>query len=208
MKLSEQATTFTRRHKRPFSEKLDDVLLDPVFGYFFLAVFLFLYFFTVFEVGSFFAALIEIPLEALAGTFAPLHDSQPFLWNTLNGAYMGLAGIAGIVLPYFLPLVFLSSLLEESGYMARIAFLADGIFHKIGLHGKSAVPFILGFGCSVPAIYASRMIERRRDRIVTGLLIPFIPCSARIAVIFSLAAAFAGPVWAIVNFFMLVWCCR
>jgi ferrous iron transport protein B len=84
--------------------------------------------------------------------------------------------------------------------MSRIAFLVDGLMHKIGLHGKSVIPFILGFGCSVPAIYATRMIENKTDRMVTGMLIPFIPCSARIAVIFALTAAFTGPLWAFIVF--------
>jgi ferrous iron transport protein B len=117
---------------------------------------------------------------------------------------MGLAGVLGIVFPYFLPLVFLTSLFEDTGYITRIAFLLDGIMHKIGLHGKSVAPFILGFGCSVPALYSTRMIENKRDRMITGVLVPFVPCTARIAVIFALTAAFAGPVWAIVVFFFVL----
>ena len=76
--------------------------------------------------------------------------------------------------------------------------------HRIGLHGKSVAAFILGVGCSVPAIYATRTLDSSRDRILTGILIPFVPCSARIAVIFALTAAFAGPLWAVVVFVFVI----
>ena len=118
----------------------------------------------------------------------------------MHGAVQGFIGIVGIVLPYFIPLVLLTAIFEETGYLSRVAFLIDGLMHKIGLHGKSVVPIILGFGCSVPAIYATRMIENPRDRMITAVLIPFVPCSARIAVIFALSAAFTGPFWAVVVF--------
>jgi ferrous iron transport protein B len=179
-------------------------LLHPVAGYFFLLLFFASYFFAIFLIGNFFTSILDVPIQKLGETFSPLASTQPFLWYSINGAYMGFAGVLGIVLPYFLPLVFLTSLFEDTGYITRIAFLLDGIMHKIGLHGKSVAPFILGFGCSVPALYATRMIENKRDRMITGVLIPFVPCTARIAVIFALTAAFAGPVWAIVVFFFVL----
>lgn len=200
MKISEEITSFRESRSRPMLDRFDDLLLHPVFGYMFLGLFFLMYFFLIFVIGDFLASLIEGPIDAVADTFAPLKQSSPFLWHTINGAYLGFSGVLGLILPYFLPLVFLTSIFEETGYMARIAFLVDGMMHKIGLHGKSVVPFILGFGCSVPAIYATRMIENKTDRIITGMLIPFIPCSARIAVIFALTAAFTGPFWALVVF--------
>jgi ferrous iron transport protein B len=117
---------------------------------------------------------------------------------------MGIIGAVGIVLPYFLPLVFLNSILEETGYMSRLVLLIDNLMHKVGLHGKSIIPFILGLGCSVPAIYATRMMANRRDRIISAILIPFIPCSARLTVIFALSAAFTGPFWVIVIFLYII----
>jgi len=204
MKIAERISTFTERKKRPFSEKLDDWLLHPIFGYAFLLSFFVLYFALIFIIGSFIGSMVDAPIQALAGLFAPLKLTQPFIWYSLNGAFMGFAGIFGIVLPYFLPLVFLTTIFEDLGYLSRVAFLIDGIMHKIGLHGKSVVPIILGFGCSVPALYATRLIDNKRDRLVTGVLIPFIPCSARISVIFALAAAFTGPMWAMVIFAYLM----
>ncbi len=198
MSISEQVTTYSKVRKAPLSEKFDNWLLHPIFGYFFVIAFFFIYFFTIFIVGDFFSKLSAPPLDWLSGQIDSLKNVNEFLWHTVNGAFLGFSGILGIVLPYFLPLVFLTSIYEESGYLSRVAFLVDGLMHKIGLHGKSVAPFILGFGCSVPAIYATRMIENKRDRIITSILIPFLPCSARIAVIFALSVVYAKPLWAIV----------
>lgn len=204
MSLAEKICKVKHSRKVPFMDKFDNLLLHPISGYFFLLVFFSLYFFTIFTVGSFLSSLSEGPLEFLANEILKLKSSNEFLYHTANGAFQGFAGIIGIVLPYFLPLVFLTSLYEESGYLSRVAFLVDGLMHRIGLHGKSVAPFILGFGCSIPAIYATRMIENKRDRIVTSILIPFVPCSARIAVIFALSAAFVGPLWAIAIFALVL----
>jgi ferrous iron transport protein B len=191
MKISENVCSYKERKTRAIDEKVDDYLLHPIFGHFFLVIFFILYFFLIFIIGNGLAGLVEAPLQYLSDLLAPIKEYNEFLWFSINGAYLGFSGIIGIILPYFLPLVFLTSLFEETGYLSRIAFLMDGIFHKIGLHGKSVVSFVLGFGCSVPAIYSTRMIENRRDRAIAAALIPFIPCSARIAVIFALTAAFA-----------------
>jgi ferrous iron transport protein B len=102
-----------------------------------------------------------------------------------------------IVLPYFIPLLFLMSLLEDIGYLARASFLMDRFMHRIGLHGNSVSPFILGFGCNVPAVVSTRILGSRRDRIITTLLIPFIPCSARTTIILALVAFYLGPFWAL-----------
>jgi ferrous iron transport protein B len=204
MKIAEKISTFVERKERPFTEKLDDLLLHPYMGYVFLAGFFVLYFALIFIIGSFIGSLVDSPIQALAVLFAPLKSTNPFLWHSINGAFMGFAGIFGIVLPYFLPLVFLTTIFEDLGYLSRVAFLIDGFMHKIGLHGKSVVPIILGFGCSVPALYATRLLDSKRERIVTGVIIPFIPCSARISVIFALAAAFTGPLWTVIIFAYLM----
>jgi len=205
MKIAEEISRFKDVKKISFREKLDRYLLSPVIGYFFLIVFFFIFFSVIFYVGNFISSILEAPFSKLADFYLPLKAKSLFLWHTVDGIYQGLTGAIGIVLPYFLPLIFLTSIFEDTGYMSRIAFLMDRFMHKIGLHGKSVVPFILGFGCSVPAIFGARIIESKRDRELTALLIPFIPCSARTAVIFALTAAFTGPLWAIfIYFFVLV----
>lgn len=93
-------------------------------------------------------------------------------------------------IPVLLTLYFALALLEDSGYMARAAFVMDRLMHALGLHGKSFLPMIVGFGCSVPAIYATRTLDSRRDRILTGLLAPFMSCSARLPVYVLIAAIF------------------
>ena len=200
MDITEKVCKIERRTKRLLEDRLDDYLMHPIGGYFFLTLFFVLYFSSIFYFGNILSEIIAGPLSIPEDAIMSLKSVNEFLWYTVNGAYLGISGILGIILPFFLPLVFLTAFFEETGYLSRIAFLVDGLFHKIGLHGKSVAPFVLGFGCSIPAIYATRMIENPRDRKVTGILIPFIPCSARIAVIFALTAAFTGPIWALVVF--------
>jgi ferrous iron transport protein B len=104
----------------------------------------------------------------------------------------GLIGLLGIVVPYMLPLVLLLIALEEMGLMQRIAFVLDRGFHKIGLHGGVAVPFLLGLGCNVPAISAVARSSRGRERVIASLLITFVPCSARSAIILAIAGKSLG----------------
>ncbi|MFV9506918.1 MAG: ferrous iron transport protein B [Oscillochloridaceae bacterium umkhey_bin13] len=103
-----------------------------------------------------------------------------------------IAGVGGVMVfvPVLLALYFALALLEDSGYMARAAFVMDRLMHALGLHGKSFLPMIVGFGCTVPAIYATRTLDSRRDRILTGLLVPFMSCSARLPVYVLIAAIF------------------
>ncbi|MEI6614389.1 MAG: ferrous iron transport protein B [Chrysiogenales bacterium] len=197
MKLSEEISFSVARRKVQLRDRLDRFLLHPLFGRFFLIVYFLIFFAAIFFVGNLLNGWLVPVLEKIPPLILPLKNISGFLWLTADGLFQGLAGSLGIVLPYFLPLVFLNSLFEDTGYLSRIAFLLDGLLHRIGLHGKSVAAFILGFGCTVPALYATRILENKRDRLLSALLLPFIPCSARNAVIFALTAAFAGPVWAL-----------
>lgn len=200
MSISHKVTQPIPRKAIPLSERLDLLFLKPSTGYIFALFFFALYFSFVFVIGNFIASLVDAPLSSLSLIYEGLKANTPFLWHTVEGLYQGIVGVFGIVLPYFLPLLLLTAILEETGYMARIAFLLDSIFHQMGLHGKSVAPFIMGFGCTVPAVYATRIIENRRDRLVTSILINFIPCSARLTVIFALTTALTGPFWTAVIF--------
>lgn len=197
MMLAEQSSRFVARKQIPLAENLDRLLLHPLFGHFFLALFFLLFFGAVFVVGGLLGRWLGAGLELVPPLYAPLLASAPFLGVTLDGIWQGVAGALGIVLPYFLPLLLLSSLFEDTGYLARIAFLLDGLLHRIGLHGKSVAAFVTGLGCTAPAIYQTRILESQRDRLLCALLLPFVPCSARNAVIFALTAALAGPLWAL-----------
>lgn len=101
------------------------------------------------------------------------------------------------MLPYLIPFLFALSALEDVGYLPRVAFLLDSFMHRIGLHGKSVIPFLLGYGCNVPAVMATRVLESERDRFITAVLATFIPCAARTVVILGLVSYYLGPLYAL-----------
>ncbi|MBD3414207.1 MAG: ferrous iron transport protein B [Candidatus Aminicenantes bacterium] len=199
-KLFEDCCCVTRRKKSSLSERIDDVIMHPFWGYFILMG-VFLSFFSI-------IFLVASPVEEwLLGPLTMLRESLPDLLGSgglfyvADGIIQGIAGGIAIVLPYFIPLLILMSLLEDIGYLSRVGFLMDTLMHKIGLHGKSVTPFMLGLGCNVPAVVSTRILESRRDKIMTTLLIPFIPCSARTTIILALVAFYLGPVWAVGFYF-------
>ncbi len=196
MKLAEETSRVRHGPRTTWDKKADAVLMHPVFGYVILGLVLLTFFFVIFKVGG--------PLESLLlGPFIKLRAAlsarlgQGLLFALAEGLIQGVGGGIGIVLPYFLPLLFLMAALEDSGYLARAGFLLDAFMHRMGLHGKSVSPFILGFGCNVPAIVSTRSLESRRDRVLTSILIPFIPCSARTTIVLALVAFYLGPLWAL-----------
>ncbi|MGB9835225.1 MAG: ferrous iron transport protein B [Candidatus Saccharicenans sp.] len=185
------------RHARVRAvEKLDNLIMHPVFGLFFLVLVLAGMFYLIFKVGSPLETWLLKPWEAIRlaieNRFGPTLAAE-----LLSGLVQGIGGGIAIVFPYFIPLLLLMGLLEDSGYLARAAFLLDTFMHYLGLHGKSVPLFILGFGCNVPALMATRILESRRDRLITVLLIPFIPCAARTTIILALVAFLLGPWWAL-----------
>lgn len=200
MNISHKITKYASSPNVSFTERLDSLFLKPFTGYFFAILFFALYFFLIFLIGGWLSELFETPLDSVSNYLEQIKNTTIFGWFIVDGVFQGISGAIGIVLPYFLPLLFLTAILEESGYMSRIAYLMDAIFHQIGLHGKSVAAFVMGFGCTVPAIYATRIIENRRDRLLASVLINFIPCSARLTVIFALTTALTGPFWTMVIF--------
>jgi len=174
-------------------DRLDDVLLHPLWGYAILALVLFLFFQTVYGIGR----LIEPPLLALfdaltKGALTPFMFS-PLLSEVVLGVMQGVTAGVAIVLPYLLPFLFGLGVLEDIGYLPRIAFLMDAFMQRIGLHGKAIVPFILGYGCNVPAVMSTRTLEAPRDRYLAAALATLVPCAARMAVVFGLVAYYLGP---------------
>jgi len=120
------------------------------------------------------------------------------LWSELVfGLLQGISGGLAITLPYLIPFLFGLGLMEDIGYLPRIAFLMDGLMHRLGLHGKAIVPFILGYGCNVPSVMSTRILEDKQDRFLSAALAVLVPCSARLAVIFGLVAFYLGPLWAL-----------
>lgn len=195
-KIFEESCRVTRRKKIDWLDRVDDVVMHPLLGYIILLGVFLAFFFVIFKVGNPLEELLLNPLNSLR-SYLSVHMGKSLLFYLAEGLIQGIGGGIAIVLPYFIPLLFLMSLLEDIGYLARASFLMDTFMHRIGLHGNSVSPFILGFGCNVPAVISTRILGSRRDRIITSLLIPFIPCSARTTIILALVAFYLGPFWAL-----------
>ncbi|MBN1547959.1 MAG: ferrous iron transport protein B [Syntrophaceae bacterium] len=172
------------------TDRIDHVLTRPIFGIPILLAILGLVFFFTYTIGAPLQALMEKGIQAITGVLEPMMTSFPTWSQRL--ILDGMIGGAGLVMT-FLPilLIFFAAMafLEDVGYMARAAFVMDRFMHLIGLHGKSFIPMCLGFGCNVPAILGSRIIESRKARLLTIFLAPFIPCTGRIAVLIFMASA-------------------
>jgi ferrous iron transport protein B len=196
MKIFEESSKVYRGKRMTLEERLDDVLMHPILGYFILLVVFLGFFFIIFKIGNPLEELLLGPLESLRH-WLRAGMGTGLLFHLLDGLAQGIGGGVAIVLPFFVPLLFLMSFLEDLGYLARAGYLMDTFMHRLGIHGKSVVPFILGFGCNVPAVVSTRILESRRDRVITSLLIPFIPCAARTTIILALIAFFLGPFWAL-----------
>jgi ferrous iron transport protein B len=167
--------------KSLFTEKLDSILLHRRWGYLILLAVLFLLFQSVFWLASFPMDWIDSGFAALSQSLSSsLPDSR---WTDLliNGVIAGLGGIV-IFVPQIMILFGLITLLEDTGYMARISFLTDRLMRSVGLNGKSVMPMISGFACAVPAIMSARNIENRKERLLTILITPLMSCSARLPV--------------------------
>ena len=201
LKIFEQCCLVERGAKLGLPRRLDGILMHPLFGYFVLAAVFLGFFWVIFKVGSPVESFLLNPLSDLRASLS-VWLGQGLLYHLIDGFLQGVGGGVAIVLPYFLPLLFLMAFLEDLGYLARAGFLLDTFMHRLGLHGKSISPFVLGFGCNVPAIVSTRILESQRDRIITSLLIPFIPCAARTTIILALVAFYLGPLWAL-GFYLL-----
>jgi ferrous iron transport protein B len=171
------------------SAQIDNILTHQFFGFPVFLLFIFVMFQATFTLGSYPMEWIE-ELVAAAGGFLDARMAGGSLKDLLTNGIIG--GVGGVIvfLPNILILFFFISLMEDTGYMARAAFIMDKLMHRIGLHGKSFIPLIMGFGCNVPAIMATRTIENRHNRLMTILINPFMSCSARLPVYVLIIGAF------------------
>lgn len=167
--------------RKLFTDKLDDILLHKVWGYTILLLVLFVLFQSIFWLAQFPMGWIETGFGSIS-TFLE-NNLQASWWSDLliNGVVAGLGGIV-IFVPQIMILFGLISILEDTGYMARISFLSDRLMRKVGLNGKSVMPMISGLACAVPAIMSCRNIENRKERLLTILVTPLMSCSARLPV--------------------------
>ena len=162
-------------------EKIDKVLTNPWLGFPIMMAVLYFVFWCTFTLGAYPQGWIEQGVGAAAEWLSGL---MPHTWWSgllIDGVLQGVGAVLAF-LPNIIILFFFISLMEDSGYMAREAFIMDTIMHRVGLHGRSFVPMLMGFGCNVPAIMAARDIQNPKDRVLTMLMVPFMSCSARLPV--------------------------
>jgi ferrous iron transport protein B len=177
---------------------IDDFLLHPFWGYVSLVVILWVFFEVIYGIGSTLEAPLLNLFDNLAVIVAANIGENTFFSELLIGVIQGISGGVAIVIPYLIPFLLGLSIMEDIGYLPRLAFLMDALMHRMGLHGKAIVPFILGYGCNVPAVMSTRMLEERRDRFLAATLATLVPCAARLAVVFGLVAFYLGPQIALV----------
>ncbi len=178
-----------RHDKQQLGYALDKILTNRWLGFPILFVFLFLMFEATFVLGAYPQDWIDLGVGALGDWVRNVMPAGMFTDLLVDGVITGVGSVL-VFVPQILILFFFISALEDTGYMARAAFIMDKLMHKMGLHGKSFIPYIIGFGCSVPAILAARTLENPKDRILTIITIPFVSCSARLPVYLVLVAAF------------------
>lgn len=196
--------------KQRWAEKIDHLTLHSLWGYLILVIVLLGTYYIIFQFGNWFSGLLDTLFEiwspnaatALGGVNSTLYK---VVWNGLFG---GLIGGVGGVLPFVLPFFLIIEILQDIGYLPRAAYLMDHFMHRIGVHGKTIIPIILGFGCNVPAVAAGAILDTQRERKRSILISSMIPCSAVTTIVLGLVAKFVGVGYAlllyVVNFTVIV----
>jgi ferrous iron transport protein B len=199
-----ESTVKTAPKRIDLSEKIDKVVTNKYLGFPILFVLLWALFQITFSLGEYPMRLIESGVKHLGIAINGLLPSGPVKDMIIDGVIGGVGGVI-VFLPNILILFIGISFMEDTGYMARAAFIMDKIMHKMGLHGKSFIPLVMGFGCNVPAIMATRTLENRQDRILSILINPFMSCSARLPVYVLFAGIFfrEHPATVILSLYMV-----
>ncbi|NGX62899.1 MAG: Ferrous iron transport protein B, partial [Candidatus Anoxychlamydiales bacterium] len=181
-----------QKFQKTRSDKIDEVLTHKFFGFPIFLLIMYSVFHLTFSLGAYPTKWIEDGFQFITSSISTLWPENIYsLFRSLviDGAIAGIGSVL-VFMPNIIILFFSISILEDSGYMSRAAFILDRLMHKIGLHGKSFIPLLIGFGCSVPAIMATRFMESKKDRIITILALPLIACSAKLVVFTLLIPAF------------------
>ncbi|MCK7558641.1 hypothetical protein MKQ70_28055 [Chitinophaga sedimenti] len=183
------------------TDKIDNILLHRFWGYAILLVVMFLLFQSIFWLASYPQDLIDTSMAGFQGWLSGVLPENTFTDLLINGIVAGLGGII-VFVPQIMILFGLITLLEDTGYMARISFLTDRLMRQVGLNGKSVMPLISGVACAVPAIMAARNIENRKERLITIMVTPLMSCSARLP-IYSMMIALVIPDTKVLGFLSL-----
>jgi len=182
-------TTGSKNDTYKATHIIDNVLSHKYFGFPIFFLILYVMFHTTFSLGQYPMDWIEAFVAWLGDWVGRTMPEGPLRSLVVDGAIAGVGSVV-VFLPQILILYFFISLMEDSGYMARAAFIMDRLMHKMGLHGKSFIPLIMGFGCNVPAVMATRTIESRRSRLITMMILPFMSCSARLPIYIMIVGTF------------------
>jgi small GTP-binding protein len=185
------------RPKSDWRERVDHVAMHPIWGYVVLAGVFLGFFRLIFDVGKLGEDRILMVFDVIAALLTRHMDPQSALFAAVKGGVLGTAGAVAIVLPYLLPFLAGLAILEDIGYLSRVGYLMDAAMHRLGLHGTATLPVLVGYGCSVPAVMATRILTTRRDRFIAAFLAVLVPCSARMTVIFALVGFYLGANYAL-----------
>lgn len=177
------------KSKRLLTKKIDAVVTHQIWGYPIFLLLMYLMFFCTFNIGQYPMDWIDALVSLLGDAVGNFMADGPLKDLIVDGIIGGVGSVI-VFLPNIMILYAFISWMEDSGYMARAAFIMDKIMHRMGLHGKSFIPMIMGFGCNIPAIMATRTIEDRKSRLITMLIVPLMSCSARLPVYIILIGAF------------------
>lgn len=188
--------TYHPKHqgKRTLTDRIDSIVTHRIWGFPIFLGLMALMFFVTFIVGQYPMDFIEAQVANLGEWIGQTMSDGPLKDLLVDGVIAGVGSVI-VFLPNIVLLYLFISLLEDSGYMARAAFIMDKLMHRMGLHGKSFIPLVMGFGCNVPAVMGTRMIESPKSRVITMLVLPFMSCSARLPVYLLLVGAFFSTAW-------------
>jgi len=193
MNLFEQVSIVIHPPKKDIRIAIDQWVMHKFFGYLILAAVFYGFFNFIFGIGGYIEEPLMEVFDQWIGGLEEFFGKGSLALFLSKGVLQGIAGGIAIVLPYLVPFLIGLSILEDIGYLPGVAFLMDVFVHRIGLHGKSIIPFILGYGCSVPAVMTTRILEFPQHRFIVSILTTMIPCAARITIIFGLVAFFISP---------------
>ena len=186
--------TGTKRDTYRTTHRLDNLLSNKYLGFPIFFLILFVMFQTTFALGQYPMDWIEAGVEWLGEWIGSTMNEGPLRSMLVDGVIGGVGSVI-VFLPQILILYCFISFMEDCGYMARAAFIMDKLMHRIGLHGKSFIPLVMGFGCNVPAVMATRTIESRRSRLITMMILPFMSCSARLPIYLMVVGTFFAAQW-------------
>ncbi len=197
--ISEEVLSIGHYPEYEFTDIADIILLNKFFAIPIFLISIFILFSITFFAGDIFAGFFEQIFSYFSNIILNNFSENFFTLFIVDGIIGGIGNVLSL-LPYIFIMFFIIQLYEDSGYMSRIAFIMDRFMHKIGLHGKSFIPIIMGFGCSVPAIMSARTLDTHQNRLKTILMIPFIPCSARFTVVVMISSVIFGKIAPLIVF--------